>query len=157
MAQAYDFALDKIGMDIHSYSIWNEYVNFLKGVEAVGSYAENQKISAVRKVYQRGINNPMTGMETFWKDYIAFEQVIWKSHKEPNSSVQFQAINPIIAEKMSIERSRDYMNARRVAKELEVQIRGINRNAPSVPPNGSPEERKQVSLLIISKTHWPTH
>lgn len=50
MAQAYDFALDKIGMDIHSYSIWNDYVNFLKAVEAVGSYAENQKISAVRKV-----------------------------------------------------------------------------------------------------------
>ncbi|XP_018561901.1 protein suppressor of forked [Anoplophora glabripennis] len=130
MAQAYDFALDRIGMDIHSYSIWNDYVNFLKGVEAIGSYAENQKISAVRKVYQRGIINPMTGMETFWKDYIAFEQ----------------AINPIIAEKMSIERSRDYMNARRVAKELEVQIRGINRNAPSIPPSGTPEERKQVEL-----------
>ncbi|XP_030747492.1 protein suppressor of forked [Sitophilus oryzae] len=130
MAQAYDFALDKIGMDIHSYAIWNDYVNFLKGVEAVGSYAENQKISAVRKVYQRGIINPMTGMETFWKDYIAFEQ----------------GINPIIAEKMSIERSRDYMNARRVAKELEVQIRGINRNAPSIPPCGTPEERKQVEL-----------
>ncbi|XP_018329135.1 protein suppressor of forked isoform X2 [Agrilus planipennis] len=130
MAQAYDFALDKIGMDIHSYSIWNDYVNFLKSVEAVGSYAENQKISAVRKVYQRGIINPMVGMETFWKDYISFEQ----------------AINPIIAEKMSIERSRDYMNARRVAKELEVQIRGINRNAPSVPPTGTAEEQKQVEL-----------
>lgn len=75
MAQAYDFALDKIGMDIHSYPIWNDYVNFLKNVEAVGSYAENQKISAVRKVYQRGVINPMIGMETFWKDYIAFEQV----------------------------------------------------------------------------------
>lgn len=50
MAQAYDFALDKIGMDIQSYSIWNDYVTFLKGVEAIGSYAENQKISAVRKV-----------------------------------------------------------------------------------------------------------
>lgn len=75
MAQAYDFALDKIGMDIHSYSIWNDYVNFLKNVEAVGSYAENQKISAVRKVYQRGVINPMIGMETFWKDYISFEQV----------------------------------------------------------------------------------
>lgn len=45
---------------------------------------------------------------------------------------------------MSIERSRDYMNARRVAKELEVQIRGINRNAPSIPPSGSSEEQKQV-------------
>lgn len=53
MAQAYDFALDKIGMDIHSYSIWNDYVMFLKSVEAVGSYAENQKISAVRKVIRQ--------------------------------------------------------------------------------------------------------
>lgn len=51
MAQAYDFALEKIGMDIQSYSIWNDYVSFLKSVEAIGSYAENQKISAVRKVF----------------------------------------------------------------------------------------------------------
>lgn len=130
MAQAYDFALDKIGMDIHSYSIWNDYVNFLKGVVAVGSYAENQKILAVRKVYQRGVINPMVGMESFWKDYIAYEQ----------------NINPIIAEKMSIERSRDYMNARRVTKELEVQIRGINRSAPSIPPCGTSDELKQVEL-----------
>lgn len=32
MAQAYDFALDKMGMDIQSYSIWNDYIQFLKGV-----------------------------------------------------------------------------------------------------------------------------
>lgn len=50
MAQSYDFALDKIGMDIQSFSIWNDYANFLKSVEASGSYAENQRISAVRKV-----------------------------------------------------------------------------------------------------------
>lgn len=50
MAQAYDFALDKIGMDINSFDIWNDYVNFLKSVEAIGSYAENQKITACRKV-----------------------------------------------------------------------------------------------------------
>lgn len=162
MAQAYDFALDKIGMDIHSYTIWNDYVNFLKSVEAVGSYAENQKISAVRKVYQRGVINPMIGMETFWKDYIAFEQVGRMLFNIPTFIIKIkscwflifiQAINPIIAEKMSIERSRDYMNARRVAKELEVQIRGINRNAPSIPPCGTSEEQKQVkisSLTIIS-------
>lgn len=51
---------------------------------------------------------------------------------------------------MSIERSRDYMNARRVAKELEVQIRGINRNAPSIPPSATPEERKQVHIDWIN-------
>ncbi len=50
MAQAYDFAIDKIGLDIMSFNIWNDYVTFLKSVEAVGSYAENQKITAIRKV-----------------------------------------------------------------------------------------------------------
>ncbi|XP_034234284.1 protein suppressor of forked [Thrips palmi] len=130
MAQAYDFALEKIGMDIQSYSIWSDYVNFLKGVEAVGSYAENQKISAVRKVYQRGVVNPMLNIEQLWKDYMAFEQ----------------AINPIIAEKMGMERSKDYMNARRVAKELEAVTRGLNRNIPSVPPMGTLEELRQVDL-----------
>lgn len=50
MAQAYDFAIDKIGLDIMSFTIWNDYVTFLKSVEAVGSYAENQKITAIRKV-----------------------------------------------------------------------------------------------------------
>ena len=66
MAQAYDFALDKMGMDIASYSLWNDYVKFLKAVDAVGSYAENQKISAIRKIYQRGIVNPMINIEQFW-------------------------------------------------------------------------------------------
>lgn len=50
LAQAYDFALEKIGMDLHSYSIWTDYIQFLKSVDAIGSYAENQKITAVRKV-----------------------------------------------------------------------------------------------------------
>ena len=75
MAQAYDFALDKIGMDIFSYQIWSDYILFLKSVEAVGSYAENQRITAVRKVYQRGIVNPMINIEALWKDYCTYENV----------------------------------------------------------------------------------
>ncbi|XP_026478167.1 protein suppressor of forked isoform X2 [Ctenocephalides felis] len=130
MAQAYDFALEKIGMDIHSYSIWCDYICFLKSVEAVGSYAENQKISAVRKVYQKAVVTPIIGIEHLWKDYISFER----------------GINLIIAEKMGMERSRDYMNARRVAKELECVIRGLNKNLPAVPPTLNNEEVKQVEL-----------
>ena len=66
MAQAYDFALDKMGMDFHSYSIWNDYIMFLKNVEAVGSYAENQKISAIRKIFHRGVLTPMLNVESLW-------------------------------------------------------------------------------------------
>ncbi|XP_037581394.1 cleavage stimulation factor subunit 3-like isoform X1 [Dermacentor silvarum] len=130
MAQAYDFALDKMGMDILSYPVWSDYINFLKSVEAVGSYAENQRITAVRKVYQRGIINPMMNIEQLWKEYINYEQ----------------GINMLIAEKMISDRSREYMNARRVAKEYEAVTRGLNKNSPSVPPQGTPEEAKQVEL-----------
>jgi len=80
---------------------------------------------------------PMISVETLWKDYIAFEN----------------AINPIIAEKMSMERSRDYMNARRVAKEYEAVTRGLNRNYPSVPPTGSNEELKQVRSRSLLPVH----
>lgn len=51
MAQAYDFALDKMGLDIQSFSLWNDYIKFLKGVDAPGNFAENQKIAAIRKVW----------------------------------------------------------------------------------------------------------
>lgn len=38
------------------------------------------------------------------------------------------------------------MNARRVAKEFEAITRGLNRNAPAVPPKSSFDEIKQVEL-----------
>lgn len=41
----------------------------------MGSYAENQKITAVRKVYQKGILTPMTSVELLWKDYCTYEMV----------------------------------------------------------------------------------
>ena len=66
MAQAYDFALDHMGMDFFSYSIWTDYILFLKNVDVAGSYAENQKISQIRKIYHRGIVIPMLNVETLW-------------------------------------------------------------------------------------------
>ena len=47
MAQAYDFALDRMGLDIQSHGIWSDYIKFLRGVDAQGSFAENQKITAL--------------------------------------------------------------------------------------------------------------
>lgn len=117
-------------MDLHSFSIWSDYVQFLRGVEAAGSFAENQKITAVRRVYQKAVLTPIIGIEILWKEYIQFEQ----------------NINPIISEKMSLERSRDYMNARRVAKELEFVTKGLNRNLPAIPPTLTKEEVRQVDL-----------
>lgn len=115
-------------MDLHSFSIWADYIQFLKSFEPIGSFAENQKITAIRKVYQKAVFTPIIGIEVLWKEYISFEH----------------NINSVISEKMSLERSRDYMNARRVAKELENVTKGLNRNLPAVPPILTKEEFKQV-------------
>lgn len=60
----------------------------------------------------------------------------------------------MIAEKMCAEKSRDYMNARRVAKEYEACTRGLDRAFLSLPPCGSMEELKQVLLSNISSVQF---
>ncbi|CAF3540845.1 unnamed protein product [Rotaria sordida] len=131
MAQAYDFALEKIGMDVYSYNIWNDYIIFLKSVEAVGSDAENKKITAVRKVYQKGIMTPMTNVELLWKDYCTYEM----------------GINPMLGKKIIDERSREFLNVKRVTKEFETLVRTIDRNIPCIPPTipQTADEIKQIT------------
>ena len=61
----------------------------------------------------------------------------------------------MIAEKFIGEKSRDYMNARRVAKEYEAITRGIDRSFLSLPPCGSIEEIKQVRISLVSHCSKP--
>lgn len=128
--KAYRYTLDKVGIDPNAISIYNDYIQFLKDRDVDGSYLDSQRITAVRKAYQEGVMNPMFHIDTLWKDYIAFEQ----------------SISPIIAEKMVQDRSRDHMNARRVAKEWEVTIRGLNRSWAATPPSFSSEEARQIEI-----------
>ncbi|KAI6188328.1 Suf domain-containing protein [Aphelenchoides besseyi] len=137
MAQAYSFALDKVGLDMNAQSIYVDYVTFLKSVPAVGQYAENQRISAIRKVYQRGVLVPMLQVENLWNDYCVFER----------------GINPQLAEKLITDRNRDHQTARRIARLLEQHTRGINRNLVSIPPRGTQAELKQVELWR-KYIHW---
>ena len=45
--QVYDFTLHNMGMDFSSFTLWSDNILiFLKNMDAAGSYAENQKISA---------------------------------------------------------------------------------------------------------------
>ena len=61
-----------------------------------------------------------------------------------------QSINSLIAKKLIDDRSREYMSARRVAKEYEVATRGLDKNNPSVPPQNTFTEVKQVSFPFTS-------
>ena len=135
--KAFRYTLDKVGVDPNAIGIYNDYIQFLLDRDVDGSYLDSQRITAVRKAYQEGVHNPMFHIDTLWKEYISFEQ----------------GINPIIAEKMVQDRSRDHMNARRVAKEWEVTIRGLNRALPAVPPSFTTEELRQRDIWR-RYIHW---
>ena len=79
----------------------------------------------------------MMNIESLWKEYVTFEQ----------------SINPMIAEKLTQERSRDYMNARRVAKEYEAVTRGLNKTHPSVPPTGMYLMTSQLVIISPPQVH----
>ena len=49
MAKMYDYALDKIGMDVTAYNIYADYIAFLRQVPT-NVQQELQKMSAIRKV-----------------------------------------------------------------------------------------------------------
>lgn len=65
-----------------------------------------------------------------------------------------QNINPLIAKRMTEDRGRDYMNARRVAKELEAITRGLNKNLPAIPPQNTPDELQQVKFFTLIVCVW---
>ncbi|KXJ23727.1 cleavage stimulation factor subunit 3 [Exaiptasia diaphana] len=130
MSQAYEFALDKIGLDFHSYQVWMDYISFLKAGEAVGSYAENQKIMTIRRVFHRAVTTPIINVEAIWREYNTFEQ----------------GVNKTLAKKLIDDKTREYMNARRMGKEYEATTRGLVRGAPSTPHQGNSEEITQLQI-----------
>lgn len=133
ISEAYAQAVDRVGLDIEASSLYLDYVRFLTDCEAVGTYAEQQRGLAIRKVFQQAIAVPLTSIEMMWKEYCHFEQ-------------EFQ---PHLAEKITAERSREYTTAKKNSKILEPLIRSLRRDKLPSPPRTLEEERHQVYVHSV--------
>ncbi len=74
--QAYDVALQRVGLDKDSGNLWLDYVNFIKsGPGNIGgsNWQDQQKMDLLRKVYQRAICVPHQFTNLLWKEYDGFE------------------------------------------------------------------------------------
>uniref|UniRef100_A0A1I8FCY6 Suf domain-containing protein n=1 Tax=Macrostomum lignano TaxID=282301 RepID=A0A1I8FCY6_9PLAT len=112
--KAYDFALEKMGLDFSSYSIW-------------GSYAESQKITAVRRdLPERPSSLRWCGATT---------------------AASQTGLNAALAKKFIEDRQRDYMNASESLRSSRLLPRASNRNWPSTPPTNNPDEARQVEAV----------
>ena len=86
IVDAYEFALSKVGLDINSFSIWNDYIAYLQkapppqsAIEIANApggqgndYAEGQKIVKIRKVFQRAVVTPILNLGEVWINYMSF-------------------------------------------------------------------------------------
>jgi len=122
--------LEHIGFDISSTQIWMDYLNFLKESKPSNPFEEGQKISSLRKLYQRAVENPMHNLEAIWKEYDAFEN----------------NLNKQLAKAFVIEYSPKYVSARVVYRERKGYLDGILRNMLAKTPRGSIKKEHQVTL-----------
>ena len=75
--QAYDLALQQIGLDKDSGNLWQDYIQFIKsGAGNIGGsgWQDQQKMDNLRKVYQRAICIPTQSTNVLWKEYDGFER-----------------------------------------------------------------------------------
>lgn len=111
-----------MGMDISSTQIWQDFLTFLKAEKATNPFEEGNKMTAIRKLFQRATENPMHNLEAIWKDYDQFEN----------------GLSKILAKALLTEQSPKYMGARVVYRERKLLMEELLRNMLARPPRGKP-------------------
>ncbi|KAJ7735126.1 Suf-domain-containing protein, partial [Mycena maculata] len=132
--KAFDFALNHIGQDRDSGSIWAEYIQFLDSAETTTTWETQQKMDSLRKVYHKAVQIPLDNIEKLWGDYEAFES----------------GLNKITAKKFMQDLTPAYMQARTVLRQLSVHLQGLGTTGDQsklfIPalPTFSPQERPLI-------------
>ncbi|KAG0252116.1 mRNA 3'-end-processing protein rna14, partial [Mortierella polycephala] len=128
ITKAYDFVLQYVGLDKDSGPIWSDYLFFLKSGQVQNTWEEQQKMDAMRRVYQKAVCIPHSNVENIWRDYDSFEN----------------GLNKLTAKKFLQERSAGYMTARMMLKELRKLTDGINKNLLPRPVKWTERELHQL-------------
>lgn len=131
ISQAYEFILERIGIDVESGPIWNQYLEFIRGKDTSTTWEEQQKMDLLRKTYRRAIVIPLKNLETLWQTYNTFEN----------------NLNKTTARKFINEKSGSYMNARGALRELQNITRGISRDT-------TPNPRKWTAAEQTEADQW---
>ena len=74
--QAYQIALQHVGIDKEAGRLWQEYIQFLKswpGNVGGSGWQDQQKMDELRKTYQQAICIPNQAVTALWKEYDQFE------------------------------------------------------------------------------------
>ncbi|KAJ7523484.1 hypothetical protein O6H91_18G051600 [Diphasiastrum complanatum] len=139
--KAYDFMLGRIGMDIAAGPMWLEYIAFLRTAPVTAPQEDSQRMTSVRKAYQKAILAPIHHVEQLWKEYENFEN----------------SISRALAKGLLAEYQPKHFSARAVYRERKKFCERIDQNMLAVPPTGSIKEEQQLTawkqLLAFEKAN----
>uniref|UniRef100_A0AC35THP7 Suf domain-containing protein n=1 Tax=Rhabditophanes sp. KR3021 TaxID=114890 RepID=A0AC35THP7_9BILA len=134
LANAYEHAISNIGNDYNALPLYKNYIQFLENVEANGPYAENQKVSAIRKQFTKAFQVPMNGIDGLFVEYQQYEKKI-NGHATDRS------------ERAIAERMKDYNKIKKYMKDYQKLYKGVDLERYSVPRRAQlPDEKKQRAL-----------
>ncbi|GMH22960.1 hypothetical protein Nepgr_024803 [Nepenthes gracilis] len=125
--KAFEFMINYVGVDIASGPLWMDYITFLKSLPAQTSQEETQRMTAVRKAYQKAVVTPTHHIEQLWKAYENFEN----------------SVSRALAKGLLSEYQPKFNSARAVYREKKKYVDGIDWNMLAVPPTGSYKEEHQ--------------
>ena len=128
ISQAFEYALQHVGLDFHSTHIWQDYLNFVKKWPEANAFELGVKTDTLRKIYYRAISIPIINIESIWRDYDAYE----------NNA------NRMTAKKLITEKSSVYMTARAAVRDLQSFHDVISVDVLPTPPTWSEPERKNL-------------
>ena len=156
--QAYDLALEHVGIDRDSGDLWQDYIQFIKsdlGVVGGSSWQDQQKMDSLRKTYQAAIRVPTQHVEDIWREYSAFETGLNKvtvsavsCNVATFSDVCLQG-RRFVQDQLKIFNTSKYANI-----DMRNRTRGLNRTTlPVLPPalgfQGDAEYMQQVDLWKV--------
>lgn len=82
ITDAYETALEHVGIDKDSGYLWQEYIQFLKsrpGETGGQSWQGQQKMDQLREAYRKAIKVPTQATQSLWKEYDQFEMAMNKA------------------------------------------------------------------------------
>ncbi|KAK9156519.1 hypothetical protein Scep_003093 [Stephania cephalantha] len=125
--KAFEFMLNYIGTDIASGPLWMEYITFLKALPATTAQEGSQRMTSIRKAYQRAIVTPTHHLEQLWRDYENFEN----------------SVSRALAKGLLSEYQPKYNSARAIYRERKKYVEDIDWTMLAVPPTGSYKAEQQ--------------
>ena len=153
--QAYEVALQHVGIDKEAGRLWQDYIQFLKsgpGVVGGSNWQDQQKMDTLRKAYQRAICIPTQAVSALWKEYDQFENGLNKATVSYGvSNLRSATLINMKGRKFLQERSASYMTARSENVKLQNITRNLRRTTiPVLPPapgfDGYEQYMEQVEI-----------